>query len=29
MANAQQSQARLTNALLAGNLYTNHKIKKI
>lgn len=28
MANAQQSQARLTNALLAGNLYTNHKINK-
>ena len=28
MANAQQSQARLTNLLLAGNLYTNHKINK-
>ena len=28
MANVQQSQARLTNALLAGNLYTNHKINK-
>jgi len=28
MANVQQSQARLTNLLLAGNLYTNHKINK-
>jgi len=28
MANVQQSQARLTNVLLAGNLYTNHKINK-
>tara|TARA_Y100000768_G_scaffold22029_1_gene15018 strand:- start:54 stop:1574 length:1521 start_codon:yes stop_codon:yes gene_type:complete len=28
MANVTQSQARLTNALLAGNLYTNHKINK-
>ncbi len=28
MANVTQSQARLTNVLLAGNLYTNHKINK-
>ena len=28
MANVQQSQARLTNVLLAGNLYTTHKINK-
>jgi len=28
MANKQESQARLNNILMAGNLYTNHKINK-
>ena len=28
MDNVKESQARLTNALMLGNLYTNHKINK-